>query len=128
MSFSRLKKEELVDAALFFDVYITEESTKPEIIAALEEKEISWSNYKKFMLKEDQSDDQQDASSEFNNMVLLKMDRQNPTFDILGRRFTKEQPFQLVSEDDAQDIIDATEDMGGGFRIASPAEAKKYFG
>lgn len=127
MSFRSLKKSDLLDAALFFEVHVTDDDTKEEILAALDEKEISWNNYKKFYLREEDPQST-DISSELNNMVLLKMDRKNPTFDIFGRRFTQKQPFQVVSEDEAQEIIDATEDMGGGFRIASPSEARKYFG
>jgi len=127
MSFTRLKKSELLDVASFFEVHVTEDDTKDEILAALDEKEVSWNNYKKFYLREE-ADVEPTDMSELSNMVLLKMERKNPTFDIFGKRFTQKQPFQVVSEDEAQEIIDATEDMGGGFRIASPAEARKYFG
>ncbi len=128
MSFTRLNKSELLDVASFFEVHVTEDNTKQEVIAALDEKEVSWNNYKKFFLREKEDPAATDITSELSNMVLLKMDRKNPTFEIFGRRFTQKQPFQVVSEDEAQEIIDATEDMGGGFRIASPAEARKYFG
>lgn len=164
MSFKNLNKQKLLKAAEYFDVPVTEDDTKAEIIAALEENEVSWSNYKKFVepheLEQDHQDDNgwnlspvEDETSvsnsnayetktaakvdsvgpaaqavEFNKMVLLKMDRKNATFEILGRKFTREQPFQVMSENEAQDIINTAETMGGGFRIASPSEAKSYFG
>jgi hypothetical protein len=154
MSFKNLNKEELLKAAGCFDVYVTEDNTKAEIIAALEESEISWSNYKKFVEKNEEpigsvEDDtslpnrnayetkpeakvyaQGPAAQavEFNKMVLVKMERKNGTFEILGRKFTRDQPFQVMSENEAQDIIDTAATMGGGFRIATPAEAKSYFG
>lgn len=135
MSFASLKKDELKYAAEFFDVPHGPNDTKPELIAALEEKEITWANYKKFVaadgnpVEEDKPEEPPvDEKIVFNDTVLLKMDRQNPTFEILGRRFTKQQPFQVMSADEAQKIIDASEGIGGGFRIASPAEAKRFFG
>lgn len=133
MSFSTLNKPELKYAAEFFDVPHTDKDTKPELIAALEEANISWSNYKKFVESdgkqvEEPKEEVKTEQVEFNNTVLLKMDRQNPTFEILGRRFTKQQPFQAMTPDEAQDIIDAAEGIGGGFRIATPNEARKFFG
>lgn len=168
MSFKNLNKAELLKAAEYFDVEVTEDNTKQEIIAALEESEISWSNYKKFVGSEENAkaaDDENrwyddggelpkaDLTSvvnsnayettpeakvnsetpasqavQFNKMVLLKMERKNGTFEILGRKFTREQPFQVMTEDEAQAIIDAASTMGGGFRIATPSEAKSYFG
>src|SRR6478735_4967842 len=44
--------------------------------------------------------------------VLLRMTRENGTFEIRGYRFTKEHPFALVEAEDAQAIMDAEE----GFR------------
>ena len=137
MSFKNLKLEQLRYAAEFFDVPVEENETKAQIIAALEEANISWSNYKKFAEAngEKVEDDTEEKAVRvtkpevnFNETVLLKMDRQNPTFEILGRKFTKTQPFQVMSADDAQKIIDAASEIGGGFRIATPAEARSYFG
>lgn len=128
MSFRNLKHDELVKAVKYFEVPDTSETnTRAELIAALEEKQISWSNYRKFVAVPEETDtDEFDV--QFSKMVLLKMERQNPTFEVLGHKFTRNQPFQVMSEQDAQDVIDVAESMGGGFRIASPSEAKSYFG
>lgn len=153
MSFKNLNKEKLLYAAEFANVNVSEDNTKAEIIAALEEAGFSWSNYQKFVEAEDRvageslrqasqphyEETRQGTAEEpfaqpaaqavqFNEHVLIKMERQNPTFDILGHRFTKKQPFKVVSPDEAQKIIDTAATMGGGFRIATPAEAKEYFG
>jgi len=132
MSFKNLNKAELLKVAKFFDVDVTEDNTRPEILAALEESNVSWANYKKFVEPEQETEESfSEPTTEtvgFNKMVLIKMERKNPTFEILGHKFTKDQPFQVVSESEAQDIIDAAEALGGGFRIATPAEAKSYFG
>lgn len=156
MSFRNLNKEKLLFAAEFAGVNVTDDNTKAEIIAALEEIGFSWSNYQKFIEAEDRvagealKQAEQSAyphhevprqgtaeepfatpaaqAVQFNENVLLKMERQNGTFDILGHRFTKKQPFVVMSADEAQKVIDAAEAMGGGFRIATPKEAKEYFG
>lgn len=57
------------------------------------------------------------------SVVLVKMERENPRYDIRGHKFTRENPFALVREDDA-DYILAQE----GFKVASPREAKEYYG
>jgi hypothetical protein len=152
MSFKNLNKEKLLQAAEFVNLDVTEDNTKAEIITAIEESGFTWSNYQKFIAADNRvpgealnqgphheaprqgTADQPfatpsaQAATQFNQMVLLKMERQNGTFEILGNRFTKTQPFQVMSADEAQEIIDAAEKMGGGFRIATPAEAKSYFG
>lgn len=152
MSFNNLNKEKLLLAAEFANVDVTEDNTKAEIVAALEEANFSWSSYKKFVEADDRvpgealnqaphheaprqgtakepfAEPAAQAAQQFNQMVLLKMERQNGTFEILGKRFTKQQPFQVMSADEAQEVIDAAAQMGGGFRIATPAEAKSYFG
>lgn len=148
MSFKNLNKEKLLGAAEFASVDVTEENNKAEIIAALEEAGFSWSNYQKFVGADERipgeakrqaeaprqevaSDAHAELASQaiqFDQLVLIKMERQNPTFDILGHRFTKQQPFKALSVDEAQRIIDTAASLGGGFRIATPAEAKEYFG
>lgn len=143
MSLRQLTKERLLKAAEFFEVEANEENTNAEIVTALEEKGVSWKNYKKFveplfdqsqppldapLIQEYNEDEKlptvEQADEQFNNVVLLKMDRKNARYDILGYTFTKEHPFRAMSENDAQQIIDTVE----GFRLASPKEAKQYYG
>lgn len=129
MSFNTLNKEQLLYAAEFADLDVSNDNTKAEIIAALEEIGFTWNNYKKFIQQDEVAEKASEPTNvRFDQMVLLKMDRKNPTFDILGRRFTKLQPFQVMTADEAQEIIDAVEPIGGGFRIANPSEAKSFFG
>ena len=150
MSFKTLNKAQLLEAAYYFDLPgITGNEKNAELVTALEEAEISWNNYQKFVAEKEgsvQYDDggqlsegadavnDSDESEEVVKLddevpsVLVKMDRQNPTYQIMGKEFTKAQPFQLVTEKEAQDIIDASQADGGGFRIATPAEARSFFG
>jgi len=141
MSFTTLNKKELLRAVERFEVPgVSDENTRAEIIAALDEAEVSWSNYKKFVeskevdpeevgtADEENVAEAPKATDKFSEMVLLKMTRANGTFEINGHRFTKAQPFKLLSAGEAQDIIDVADRIGGGFRIASPAEAQSFFG
>lgn len=56
--------------------------------------------------------------------VLLKMDRENPTYMIRGYKFTRANPFALVASTDADYILEHEE----GFKVASPREVKEYYG
>lgn len=57
------------------------------------------------------------------NDVLVKMDRQNPYYEVAGKTFTKEHPFVVMTPDEAQQIFDFED----GFRIATPREAQEYY-
>ena len=54
---------------------------------------------------------------------LLKMERRNPSFSILGYHFTKNDPFVLMKPEDALWIM-AHE---AGFRVATPEEAEEFY-
>lgn len=132
MTFSQLKVDEL---RKFADQYLINNqlSSKPsknEIISALEEEHIEWSAYQKFIGSEDVTEKKENTAVEENivnkfssSPVLVKMERQNPTFEIMGFKFTKENPYKVMDEDSAQKIMDLHE----GFRLASPREAKEYY-
>lgn len=55
--------------------------------------------------------------------VLVKMERENPLFVIIGKTFTREHPFVLMSPGEAQHIFDHTE----GFRPATPKELAEFY-
>jgi hypothetical protein len=136
MSFEDLKKDELLEAAEIFGTDVRPTSTKADIIAALLEDGIDYDTYEKFKAKdEDESEDSAEdeekpaqkpakaKKEEKENVVLLRMTRLNGTFEIRGYRFTREHPYALVSERDADYLIEEI----GGFRIASPREAKEFY-
>lgn len=56
--------------------------------------------------------------------TLIKMDRQNPSFQIRGYKFTQENPFALVTEEDAEFLVD----LNDGFYYATPREAAEFYG
>jgi hypothetical protein len=57
------------------------------------------------------------------NDVLVKMERQNPYYEVAGKTFTSDHPFVVMTADEAQQIFDFEE----GFRIATPREASEYY-
>lgn len=57
------------------------------------------------------------------NKYLVKMNRENPLFEVRGYRFTKDHPYVLMPAEDAQWVID-NED---GFALAGPQELQEYY-
>lgn len=127
MSLQKLRRDQLLELANEFEVEVDEgEATKPEIIAALQENNISFATWRKFFDEEDAKEEEPPAV-EFktkSSRVLLKMERHNATFEAYGYTFTRAHPFQVVDEDTAQLIID----QFPGFRLANPKEAANYYG
>jgi hypothetical protein len=55
--------------------------------------------------------------------ILLKMTRENFSYEVRGYRFTREHPFVAVNAEDADYLIENEE----GFRPASPKEAREFY-
>lgn len=55
--------------------------------------------------------------------ILIKMTRENFSYEVRGYRFSQEHPFLAVNADDADWLIE-NED---GFRPASPKEAREFY-
>lgn len=121
MSYQSMKLEELQGVAHFFEIEITENDTKKEIITKLHENGRTYATYKKFIDAQQPGSD--DTEIQFGNTILLKMARLNPSFEAYGYKFTKVHPYQVMSQEDAQKIMDTYE----GFVIASPDEAKSFY-
>lgn len=122
MSLSQLNKSQLEALAEKADLELDGTETNKQIVAKLKDNNISYDFYKKVILDEENSEDE--SSPLFTNSpLLLKMDRKNPSFQAHGHVFTREHPYVLVSEEEAQRIIDDFE----GFRLAAPAEAKAFY-
>lgn len=120
MSFTSLRLEDLQKAAHLFGVEITEADTKKEIIVKLQENGKTYSMYKKFT---EQDETSEETEVQFGSTILLKMSRLNPSFEAYGYKFTKSHPYQVMSQEDAQKIMDTYE----GFVIASPDEARSFY-
>lgn len=130
---------------------------KPELLAALQEEGASYADYENYIslqkhieeAEEGKEPDEGDLESfngpaevkanakpnkgnpqQFGEILLIKMDRANYSFDIEskdGKRrwhWSKEHPFQPMPMSEATYVLDQYD----GFRIASPTEAKEYYG
>jgi len=149
MSFKKMRVEDLYNMATTqFGVEVPETATKPQIIIALEENGVTWAMAKQFdaaaaavdveevaapapaeetdkvVLKEVTSIDvKQESAVKVEAPVLVKMNRENPTYNVRGYTFTSTHPFVLVSPEDANFICAHEE----GFSMATPAEAAAFY-
>lgn len=128
MSFDTLKINELKKVAESFGIEMPEKATKQSLIMSLEQEGITFSDYAKFSGAEQV----QVEAPEINkkkpkldkaNTILVRMDRQNPSYSTMGFTFTQEHPFIAMSVDDAQRIFDNET----GFRPATPREAQEFY-
>lgn len=123
MSLSNLNKKELHKLAEAADVLLKGDETNREIVAKLQENNVSFEFYTKAVLDAETGDSEEESTLFKTTDVLLKMERKNPSFQAYGHLFTREHPYAIVNEATAQQIIDNFE----GFRIASPAEARSFY-
>lgn len=127
MSFTDLKITDLKKAAETFGVDLNDAKTKPEIIAQLEEEGITFQMYDKFSnvekadIKVPEKKEKKLITKE--NSVLVKMERDNHSYQSMGYTFTSSHPFVAMSESDAQHIFDVED----GFRLATPREAQEFY-
>lgn len=135
MSFKTMKPAELRTVVEQFvgedEAKITK--TKPAMLALLEDEGVTYEMYSQWSddvvdeAKEEDLDIPQRTSSLKRRgkvkEVIVKMTRNNPTYQVQGITFTKEHPFAVMDEEKAQDIFDVTE----GFRLATPREAQEYY-
>lgn len=129
MSFNAMKLDELKNVAETFAVDYESAKNKADLVALLAEEGVSYDMYEKFINAEkvDQeprpSKNAAAVSEKSGNQVLVKMERRNPRYDVRGYTFTRENPFIVMSEKDAQEIFDSQT----GFRLATPKEAQEFY-
>jgi len=130
MSFDTLKVAELKQIAEDFAVNIEEQKGKKDIIAALAEEGVTWAIYQKSKAIEEEELEMNETPPKAapkavkeEDMVLVKMNRANFSYEIMGHTFTKEHPFIAMDKDTAQAIFDKEE----GFVLATPAEVQEFY-
>jgi UDP-N-acetyl-D-mannosaminuronate dehydrogenase len=130
MSFDTLKVAELKKIAEDFAVETTSSKNKNDIIAALTEEGVTWAVYEQTVKKIKEEAEEIEVTPRFDknqklteDMVLVRMTRENFRYDIMGYTFTKDHPFVAMSSDKAQAIFDKEE----GFRPATPKEAQDFY-
>lgn len=134
MSFQKINKDDLLRMATeeFGIEFTNVNPSKPEIIAALGESGVTWDMAKKFdktiaaeaVIVEAEVAQENAALKAAEPQTLLRMQRENSTYEIRGYKFTKEHPYGIVSESDAEWIVENDQ----GFRYATPREAQEFYG
>lgn len=152
MSFSNLNRDELLEVVEFFVVDVDsadpEKPSKKELVAALAagDDPVTWDQYKEIFLKAKESGQHKNDEVErekkeaeeaakarateapveevdTSDYVLIKYDRQNPTYEIVGYTFNKRHPFASVPPETAEYLVRNVE----GFRLALPSEVADYY-
>jgi hypothetical protein len=130
MSFDTLKLAELKQIAEDFAVDIEKTGGKKDIIAALAEEGVTWAIYKKAKGIEEEEKEMNETLPKAapkavskEDMVLVKMTRENFSYETRGYTFTKTHPFVAMDKDTAQAIFDKEE----GFRLATPKEVQEFY-
>lgn len=127
MSLKNLKVAELREVAEEFGVDLDGVTKKADIISALNEEGVSDEVYANFVGAEHEEAEEAPvvpAAKKIDGQeVVVKMERENGTFEVLGYRFTKRHPYVVMSASDAQEIFDRER----GFRQATPREAQEYY-
>jgi len=126
MSFATMKIKELREVGEYFGVELEGLKTKNEVISVLTEEGISYEMYSKFLGAEKAEVDvpaPKASKKAGDNAVLVRMDRENPAYEINGYKFTREHPYIAMSQEDADFIFDTQI----GFRMATPREVQEYY-
>src|SRR5574338_1345323 len=151
MSLIKLSKKELIRTAIEdFGVEVNKASDKKSIVKELEANGVTWEMYLQENPDEAEKYEVPDnvirhtpVTDEYlpdvhypepkaltgadtvaeENLVLVFMTRENPLYEVRGYRFTRDNPYQLVREEDA-DYILLSED---GFGQATPREVKQFY-
>jgi hypothetical protein len=129
-----LTAAELKAACDQFGVEGKKTATKAELISALLDDGVTAELILKDNQKDDEETEDEPAAEEFaepeapvdeedDDLVLIRMIRANNTYQIRGYQFTALHPFSLVKEKDADFLIE----HDGGFRMASPKEAREFY-
>lgn len=131
MSFEGLKINELKSVADSFGVELGTARSKKQIVEALEEEGVTYDLYSSFQNAEHEESSIEaeivttnpPPRSSTDDVVLVKMERTNPTYQTAGFTFTRDHPFVPMTSFQAQMIFD----MEHGFRLATPREIQEYY-
>jgi hypothetical protein len=143
-SFEDFERDELFALAVEeFGVEVEKDANKKEILAALAEEMVAFQDYldnhpdlpkpKKAPVVEQTKEEVTEELTEeiitatnpvhnANAKYLVVMDRDNPIYEAYGYRFTKENPYALVTAAAAEKIL-----REPGFRQAFPSELQEFY-
>lgn len=132
-NFNELKKEQLLEAAAMFGVEVRNTMNKEEIVARLNSDGVTFHAYESITRTGEEEKPAVaprstpvasiDTADTAGGKVLVKMERKNYSFEVRGHRFSRQNPFALVDEDDADYLVNSL----GGFRPALKSEVQNYY-
>ncbi|UMO76244.1 hypothetical protein SEA_TOMAS_55 [Streptomyces phage Tomas] len=131
MSYNKMKVEELRELADAYAVDVNPTDNKNVVITKLVESGVTYEYHQDQVRKANEpgvekiekASFDEPAEADEESKVLIKMTRANGTFEVRGAKFTRDNPYALVPERNADFILDTYE----GFKIASPKEVKEYY-
>jgi hypothetical protein len=110
-----------------FGVDHSDIKTKAELINRLEEEGVTDETFQAFSDAEVEIPELEEvpaATKSSEETVLIYMKRANPTYEILGYKFSSSNPYVAMSASDAEELISLDE---RGFRRAEPKEVAGYY-
>lgn len=129
-----MKVAELREVATAFGIDHSESKTKTALLAQLAEEGVTDDEYSRIKaLENDNASDEAEEKEQPKSIpvpknsseeVVVYMNRANPTFEILGFRFTKDHPYAVMPVETAQDLFEYDP---RGFRLANQEEVKRYY-
>lgn len=137
--FEELTVPELKAVAEQFAVDLDGITKKADIVAEIKTLGVTWQMYADTLepVEEDEpveltaldvaplaEDAAEPVEEEDEELIVVKMVRANFTYEIRGYRFTRQHPYALVKEEDADYLVE----VDGGFRMASPREIREFYG
>jgi predicted nucleic acid-binding Zn-ribbon protein len=135
LSLAEMTKNELLAVAEQFGTDAKPSMKKDDILALLTEDGVDDALVASALANDD-DEDVEDAApvveavapvveedEEDEDLVLVRMIRANNTYEIRGHHFTASHPYALVQAKDADYLIE----VDGGFRMASPKEAREFY-
>lgn len=130
--FEKLEKPVLHKVAHAFGVEISENAQIKTIVKRLEEDGVTWEMAVAQIPEVAAAEEgvreevatEQAAKKEESAKTLIRMVRDNFSWQERGYTFTKTAPFALVTEEDAEFITENVD----GFRYATPKEVAEFYG
>ena len=117
-------KTEIIDNGVTWEMWTKHKTLVDEIKAAdITDEDVTAAALPTSALAEGHSNAKETFHSARINKYILKMDRENGTYEIRGYKFTHEHPYVIVEEADATWILQNQE----GFRMATPLEAEQHY-
>lgn len=137
--FMELTRKQLNKIADEFAVDVKDVKNKTELVERLVDEGVTYEEYEKMQqaVEAQQAEESAEQVKEpevpeteleadpepEEQTFLVKMERQNPSYDAVGKTFTSEHPFMVCTKEE----VDRLMYEHTGFRMATPQEVEQYY-